>query len=99
IVRDPATGELGVGVQSKAFAAGNRAFTAKGGVAVIAHQASSNPMYGELGVELLETGMTPEQALEMMLLADERKESRQVAIIDIEGRTAAFTGTGPRDWK
>src|SRR3972149_424328 len=45
IARDPATGELGMGVQSKAFAAGNRVAGAKGGVGVIAHQAVSNPLY------------------------------------------------------
>ncbi|HWP85880.1 MAG TPA: DUF1028 domain-containing protein, partial [Terriglobia bacterium] len=47
IARDPATGELGLGVQSKAFAAGNRVGNARGGLAIIAHQAVSNPMYGE----------------------------------------------------
>ena len=99
IARDPATGELGVGVQSKAFAAGNRAYSAKGGLAVIAHQASSNPMYGELGIRLLQQGMTPQQALDTMLRSDEGKDNRQVAILDFQGRAAAFTGTGTNDWK
>ena len=63
--RDPATGELGFAVQSKAFAAGNRAVHIKAGVGVIAHQASANPMYGEIGFELLQAGYTPQQALDM----------------------------------
>src|SRR5262245_44854055 len=63
IARDPATGELGFGVQSKAFAAGNRAVHIQSGVGVIAHQASANPMYGEIGVQLLRAGHTPQQAL------------------------------------
>src|SRR5687767_14088276 len=99
VARDPATGELGAAVQSKAFATGSRAISIKGGVAAIAHQASSNPMYGALGMELLTTGMTPQQALDMMLRSDEGRDSRQVAILDINGRTAAFTGTGASDWK
>ena len=99
IARDPATGELGMGVQSKAFAAGNRALHAKGGVAVIAHQASANPMYGAMGVELLERGYTPQEALDMMVMSDAGRDRRQVAILDIEGRTAAYTGPGPNDWK
>jgi uncharacterized Ntn-hydrolase superfamily protein len=99
IARDPATGELGEGVQSKAFAPGNRAVHIKGGVGVIAHQASANPMYGELGLKLLESGMTPQQALDFMLRADAGRESRQVSILDAQGRGATFTGTGPRDWK
>jgi uncharacterized Ntn-hydrolase superfamily protein len=99
IARDPATGELGMAVQSKAFAGGNRAMTIKGGVAVIAHQASANPMYGAIGLELLGAGMTPQQALDMMVRSDEQRDRRQVAILDAQGRTAAFTGTGTNDWK
>jgi uncharacterized Ntn-hydrolase superfamily protein len=99
IARDPATGELGMAVQSKAFAAGNRAMTIKGGVAVIAHQASANPMYGTVGLELLATGMPPQQALEFMLRADEGRDNRQVAILDMQGRTAAWTGPSTNDWK
>jgi uncharacterized Ntn-hydrolase superfamily protein len=99
IARDPATGELGMAVQSKAFAAGNRAMTMKGGVAVIAHQAAANPMYGAIGLELLGRGMVPEQALEFMLRSDEGRDSRQVAILDVQGRSAAWTGKGANDWK
>jgi uncharacterized Ntn-hydrolase superfamily protein len=99
IARDPSTGELGEGVQSKAFAAGNRAVTIKGGVAVIAHQASANPMYGAVGLELLGAGMTPQQALDMMVRSDEGRDNRQVSILDAQGRTASWTGTGANDWK
>jgi len=99
IARDSRTGELGEGVQSKAFAPGNRALHIKGGVGVIAHQANANPMYGELGLKLLESGMTPQQALDFMLRADAGRESRQVSILDSQGRGATFTGTGPQDWK
>lgn len=99
IARDPVTGELGMGVQSKAFAAGNRAMHGKGGVAIIAHQASANPMYGAVGIELLEAGYTPEEALEMMLGSDEGRDRRQVAILDASGRSAAWTGAGPGDYK
>jgi uncharacterized Ntn-hydrolase superfamily protein len=99
IARDPRTGELGEGVQSKAFAPGNRAVHIKGGVGVIAHQASANPMYGELGLKLLESGMTPQEALDFMLRADSGRESRQVSILDSQGRGATFTGSGTSDWK
>jgi uncharacterized Ntn-hydrolase superfamily protein len=99
IARDPATGELAMAVQSKAFAGGNRAMTIKGGVAVIAHQASANPMYGSIGLELLGAGMTPQQALDMMVRSDEQRDRRQVAILDAHGRTAAHTGVGTNDWK
>ena len=99
IGRDSETGELGMGVQSKAFAAGNRAMHAKGGLVVIAHQAAANPMYGGIGVELLQAGYSPEEALEMMVSSDEGRDRRQVAILDNQGRTAAWTGSGASDWK
>ena len=99
IARDSATGELGMAVQSKTLAVGSRTITIKGGVAVVAHQSSSNPMYGAIGLELLAAGMTPQQALDQMLRGDEGRESRQVAILDISGRTAAFTGSGAAEWK
>jgi uncharacterized Ntn-hydrolase superfamily protein len=73
--------------------------SAKGGLAVIAHQATSNPMYGQLGLDLLARGMTPQQALDFMVRGDEGRENRQVAILDMQGRSAAWTGKNPRDWK
>src|SRR5687767_7257603 len=88
IARDPVTGHLGEVMTSKALAGGNRAWTAKGGVAMIAHQQSANPMYGRLGMELIELGLSPREALEYVLRADEGRDSRQVAIIDAQGRTA-----------
>lgn len=98
IAVDPATGELGLGVQSKAFAVGSRVSTGKGGLAMFAHQSSSNPMYGKLGIELLENGMSLQQALEFMLRADKEPDRRQVAIIDIRGRTAAWTSPKIPRW-
>jgi uncharacterized Ntn-hydrolase superfamily protein len=99
IGRDPATGELGIAVHSKTIAVGARVRGGKGGVAVFAHQSASNPMYSTIGVELLEAGMAPQQALDMMLRSDEGRNNRQVAILDIQGRTAAFTSSTITDWK
>ena len=65
--RDVAAGELGMAVQSKAHAVGSRTISARGGLAVIAHQAASNPMYGQIGLELLQRGYSPQQALDFML--------------------------------
>ena len=99
IARDPAAGELGMAVQSKAHAVGSRTISAKGGLAVIAHQATSNPMYGQIGLDLLARGMTPQQALDFMVRADEGRENRQVSILDMQGRFASWTGRNPQEWK
>ncbi len=99
IVRDPASGEMGLGVQSKAFAPGNRIATARGGFAVIAHQAVSNPLFGAVGMALLESGMTPQEAIDFMVKGDNGANRRQIAILDFRGRSAGWTGPGTSDWK
>lgn len=96
---DPATGELGMAVQSKAFAVGNRTVTGKGGLVVLAHQAQSNPMYGAMAIPLLQAGLSPKEALDQLVRSDEGRDRRQVAILDIQGRGAAWTGSGASDWK
>ena len=99
IGRDPATGELGMAVQSKTIAVGARTRSGKGGLAVVAHQSASNPMYGELAIEMLQAGMTPQAVLDFIVRGDEGRASRQVAILDIQGRTAAYTSPTITDWK
>jgi uncharacterized Ntn-hydrolase superfamily protein len=99
IARDPNTGQLGMAVQSKTIAVGSRTRSGKAGVAVIAHQSASNPMYGAIGIELLQAGMTPQQALDMMLRSDEGRNTRQVAILDAQGRAVAWTSPTIMDWK
>ena len=99
IGRDPDTGELGMGVQSRAFAVGYRTWTAKGGLAIFAHQASSNPYYGRVGMEMLAAGLDPQEALDRLVRSDVDSGRRQVAILHFDGRTAAFTGASTSDWK
>jgi uncharacterized Ntn-hydrolase superfamily protein len=95
IGRDPVTGELGIGVASRVLAVGRNGSSFKGGVGVIVHQASSDPYYGRIGLEMLDAGLDPQEVLGRLVRSDLRSESRQVAIIDAQGRTAAFTGGGP----
>jgi uncharacterized Ntn-hydrolase superfamily protein len=99
IAVDKETGQLGLGVQSKALSIGNRVVTGKGGVAIVAHQSSSNPMYGVMVIDAIERGMTPQQALDFTLRADAQPDRRQVAVIDIQGRSATWTSPTITDWK
>ena len=46
-------------------------------------------MYGQIGLELLARGMTPQQALDYMLRADEGRNNRQVSILDLQGRPSS----------
>jgi uncharacterized Ntn-hydrolase superfamily protein len=92
VARDPETGELGVGVQSRAFRAGGAVPWAHAGIGAVATQSFTERSYGPLGLELLRAGKTPEQALTGLLAADPEPGVRQVAIVDAEGRTAVHTG-------
>jgi uncharacterized Ntn-hydrolase superfamily protein len=77
------------------LAVGRNGSSFRGGVGVIVHQASSDPYYGRIGLEMLDAGLDPQDVLGRLVRSDLRSESRQVAIIDAQGRTAAFTGGGP----
>jgi uncharacterized Ntn-hydrolase superfamily protein len=92
IAFDPATSELGVGVQSRAFAAGAAVPYAKPGVGAVATQASANRQYGPKAIALLEQGLTPAEAVKRITDEDPGRDTRQVAVIDTKGRSAVYTG-------
>lgn len=95
---DPATGELGVAVQSKFFAVGSVVPWAKAGVGAIATQAFGNTTFGPKGLELLASGASPESAIKSLLAPDDGRERRQVGIVDAEGRAITFTGKECQAW-
>jgi uncharacterized Ntn-hydrolase superfamily protein len=65
---------------------------AKPGIGMVATQAYSERSYGPLGLELLEAGKTPDQALAALVTADPDSSARQVAILSSDGTAAAHTG-------
>lgn len=92
VARDPATGELGVAVQSHWFSVGTAVPWAEAGVGAVATQSFVEISYGPLGLELMRAGRSPSDALRGLLAADEGRDVRQVAMIDAQGRVAAHTG-------
>lgn len=92
VARDPATGDLGVAVQSHWFSVGSIVTWAEAGVGAIATQSFVDPAYGYKGLELMRGGMSAPAALKQLLAADAQREVRQVAFIDAQGRVDAFTG-------
>ena len=92
IAFDPATNELGVGVQSRAFGAGAAVPYAKPGVGAVATQASANRQYGPKAIALLEQGLSPEEVVKRITDEDAGRDTRQVAVIDAKGRSAVYTG-------
>jgi uncharacterized Ntn-hydrolase superfamily protein len=92
VARDPATGELGVAVQSHWFSVGPIVPWARAGVGAVATQANVEVSYGPRALELLERGLEPAQALADLTAEDPGAAGRQVAIVDSEGRVATHTG-------
>ena len=92
VARDPATGEMGVAVQSHWFSVGPIVPWAEAGVGAVATQSFVDPAYGPLGLELMRGGRSAPDALSALVSTDKGREVRQVAMVDARGRVAAHTG-------
>jgi len=93
VARDPATGEIGVAVQSHWFSVGTVVTWAEAGVGAVATQSFVDPSYGPLGLELMRAGRSAPETLRALLAADNGRDVRQVAMIDAQSRVAAHTGS------
>jgi uncharacterized Ntn-hydrolase superfamily protein len=92
VARDPETGEMGVAVQSHWFSVGSIVSWAEAGVGAIATQSFVNVSFGPRGLELLKQGKTAQEVLKILIDSDEGRDLRQLAIIDVKGNVAAYTG-------
>jgi uncharacterized Ntn-hydrolase superfamily protein len=92
VARDPATGEMGVAVQSHWFSVGSLVTWAEAGVGAIATQSFIEPAYGIRGLDLMRMGRPAPQALDELVKADAMRDGRQVAMMDAQGRVSAYTG-------
>lgn len=92
VARDPATGELGVAVQSHWFSVGPIVPWVEAGVGAVATQSFVDPSYGKNGLEMMRAGKSAPDTLKELLEKDEGRDVRQVAMIDAQGRVDAWTG-------
>ncbi len=92
VARDPATGELGVAVQSHWFQVGPIVPWAASGVGAVATQSFVKVDYGPRGLELMAAGHSAREALDKLLADDPQRDVRQVAMVDAKGRVAVWTG-------
>ena len=93
VARDSKTGEMGVGVQSHYFSVGSVVDWGRSGVGVVATQSFVNKSFGLRGLDLMEQGKSPEEALNILLSDDDGRDVRQVALLDCNGRVAVHTGS------
>ncbi len=92
VAHDPASGHLGVAVQSHYFSVGSVVTWAEAGVGAVATQSFVDPSYGKLGLDLMRTGRSASDALAGLVAADPGRDVRQVAMVDAHGVAAAHTG-------
>jgi uncharacterized Ntn-hydrolase superfamily protein len=98
IAKDDADGQIGIAVATKFFAVGALVPHIAPGVGGIATQALVNPYYGIDGLRLMREGKSPQEVVDALVAADGGRESRQLHILDADGRIAAHTGRECVDW-
>jgi len=92
VAMDERRRQMGVAVQSHYFSVGGTVPWAESGVGAVATQSLVDVSYGPLGLALMKAGKTPQQAMRALTAADPGAETRQVAMLDINGNVAAHTG-------
>lgn len=85
---DPASGTCGAAVASKYPAVGRVVPYVRAGVGAFCTQHWHEPKWGERALDLLADGKRPEEVFIELLKDDPLAEQRQLAIIDMRGRTA-----------
>ncbi|MBN2204445.1 MAG: DUF1028 domain-containing protein [Thermoleophilia bacterium] len=98
VARDRSTGMLGMAVATKVLAVGAICPWVRAGVGAVATQAWVNPFLGPITLDLLEEGLDAGGALEEALAGDSCAPYRQLAVVDAEGRSAAYTGAKADPW-
>lgn len=98
VAHDPATGLIGIGVSTCAFAVGSRVPFVAHGVGAVATQAFVNPFYGLRGMELLRAGAGASDVVRILTEADAGRGQRQVHVMDRAHRFAAYTGADCVPW-
>ncbi len=91
VAHDAATGETGVAIKSRSFRTARGAW-ARPDVGAVVSQASKNLSYGAEGLRLLQAGLSPAEVVQRLADNDSRRAGRQMAVVDVHGRAAAYTG-------
>jgi uncharacterized Ntn-hydrolase superfamily protein len=95
---DSVTKELGVAVASRFFAVGSVVPWAAADIGAVATQAYANTSFGWRGLDLLENGANPEEAVQILLRNDGEPEKRQFGIVSADGQSATYTGEMCNAW-
>jgi uncharacterized Ntn-hydrolase superfamily protein len=95
---DPDARQWGVATQSKFLAVGSVVPWAEADAGAVATQSYANPQYGPDGLALLRQGVPADEVVRRLTEADDGRETRQLGVVDAQGRAATFTGSECHDW-
>jgi uncharacterized Ntn-hydrolase superfamily protein len=95
---DPATGQSGAAVTTRVPFVGRAVPWVRAGVGAVCTQAATMVEYGVRGLDLMARGVEPREAIAQLLNEDAARESRQLGMIDMQGRSAAHSGKGNGAW-
>lgn len=91
VAADPAGGLLGMAIATSPPAIGGRAVHLRAGVGAVASQGTTDPALGRKALDLLAAGAEPDHVL-ARFARRAHIETRQLGVVDVTGRAAAFTG-------
>lgn len=86
------TGMFGIALSSSSPCVAARCAHVRAGVGVVATQNVTDPRLGPQGLDLMAQGLSAEAALERLVSEAPHIEYRQLALVDAQGRTAAYSG-------
>ena len=92
------TGMLGVAVSTAVPAVGSLCPYVRAGVGAVSTQSWVNPYLAIEALDLMEQGKSGPKALGEVLVRDASKESRQIGVVDAQGRAAAWSGESCTPW-
>ncbi len=95
---DVAAGQCGVAVTTRVTQVGRGVPWVRAGVGAVATQAWTNHSFGPRGLDLLAQGVAPSDAVRQLLADDTLASRRQLGMVDMQGRTATFTGQATADY-
>jgi uncharacterized Ntn-hydrolase superfamily protein len=90
---DPASGSFGAVVCSSSPAVAARCVAVRAGVGAAASQNITDPRLGGRLLDVLAGGPSPQEAIDEVVASARDIEYRQLAAIDVRGRTAAYSGS------
>ncbi len=96
---DRKTGESGVAVTTRVPFVGRAVPWVRAGVGAAATQAWTVVEYGPRALDLIQKKkLAPEEVIRRLLTDDRGRERRQIGVIDMQGRSHAFTGSENGAW-